>query len=901
MPVAICLFIDGLDEFEGQYEAVVKTIQSISSQANVKVCLSSRTLNTFVAAFHDKPGLRLQDLTFESIRAYAQRRLLEPVWQRFADREDERQRAYHLVNRLVNQADGVFLWAVIATRDLRCGLQDFATWSELQAAVDNLPTGIENLYTNILSRIKSTYREEAIRLLLLILCESELNGDTPCYLVTLTFMDQERVFKDAELSQDPIAKNDMAKACLALRSRLLSHTLGLIDFSPALISRKDEDDHLDEDDLMLSLSVVFHHRSAKEFLLQNVNQGLLKSSLHSEEINICYSVARGHFAFLRHSVHLLPAGISRSRRDTIRSALSVAFECVSIVERLSGSAQINLIRTVPIIAILDKCEERDTANLYVSNALGLFPDYKLLEDEAREIGGVMDFAAYHGMLQFVCKVLDLAPIDILPTRDIIQTQLDRSRSPLAHPIILLDPSLRREVRISTFRSDLSKYAKWKVKDPETSSNQASIRHGGLAETFVLSGIEALRLNRYYFVTRHGSFLESQRLISLLLQAGADPMARVYRFENQTRQDTSAPADIAEALPISRQMQIDKVGATAPSAVGKLSRGGRGEVFVEPDIEEMGSKTNWEQNDRSSGDLGEERRRNVNGDEEIKERQNMEEGRQQYNAEKQEEETEGHNEKEEEEEHKIISLSFWEQWLGFLSYFCLWAKTEGSFVYKQSPRFPSAANNYADMVARLWHTTKLLLLNGADVNLRVRSLWPISNMSHYHYCPLRKVSAPVFGRERWRLVVDCAAVYWLDACFDDVPEFRDFLEAIQTSSSRSRRKLLGIVLTREDELPSKADHFASLNEQDQDILWPLIEQYEGCSSEGNIEREYQRSLLTAMVQIWARQYPQKYAQLPNDRKKIMFADDEVSHGESLDSEDGEMSTDNEISDTEDYRK
>ena len=348
------------------------------------------------------------------------------------------------------------------------------------------------------------------------------------------------------------------------------------------------------------------------------------------------------------------------------------------------------------------------------------------------------------------------------------------------------------------------------------------------------------------------------------------MARVYGFENQSRQDTSIPADGTEALPISRQMQVQKAKAPAQSAMRKLDRGARGEIFGEPEIEEMGSKTKWARNDGSSENLGEERRRNVNGDEEIKDRQNMEEKTEQYNAERQEE-TEKHNEKDEEEENKIISLSFWEQWLGFLSYFYLWVKTEGSFEYTRGPRFPLAANNYEDTVPRLWHTTELLLLNGADVNLRMTSLWPTLWSSHY--CPLRQDRVPVFTTYRWCLVVDCAAMFWLDTCFDDIPEFQDFSKATQTTSSKPWRKLIGVAHAEEPMSCWKAKYLAHFNEQDEEMLWSLIDRYENSSTTRDAEGKGARGLFEAIKQIWARQYPEMYAQVPHDEKVPFISDEE----------------------------
>jgi hypothetical protein len=42
IPLKICLFIDGLDEFDGDHEEIAQLFKSVAGLANVKVCLSSR-------------------------------------------------------------------------------------------------------------------------------------------------------------------------------------------------------------------------------------------------------------------------------------------------------------------------------------------------------------------------------------------------------------------------------------------------------------------------------------------------------------------------------------------------------------------------------------------------------------------------------------------------------------------------------------------------------------------------------------------------------------------------------------------------------------------------------------------------------------------------------------------
>lgn len=64
------LFIDGLEEYEGDVESIVDLFKDVSMLPYVKVCLSSRPRLVFEDAFRRDPSLRLQDLTYRDIQLY---------------------------------------------------------------------------------------------------------------------------------------------------------------------------------------------------------------------------------------------------------------------------------------------------------------------------------------------------------------------------------------------------------------------------------------------------------------------------------------------------------------------------------------------------------------------------------------------------------------------------------------------------------------------------------------------------------------------------------------------------------------------------------------------------------------------------------------------------------------
>lgn len=71
----VCLFIDGLDEFEGDHYELIEMIQKLASWPAVKCCVSSRAEWPFLKAFESSSMLRLQDLTRSDIERFVSAKL----------------------------------------------------------------------------------------------------------------------------------------------------------------------------------------------------------------------------------------------------------------------------------------------------------------------------------------------------------------------------------------------------------------------------------------------------------------------------------------------------------------------------------------------------------------------------------------------------------------------------------------------------------------------------------------------------------------------------------------------------------------------------------------------------------------------------------------------------------
>ncbi|KAF2636449.1 hypothetical protein P280DRAFT_435165 [Massarina eburnea CBS 473.64] len=164
----ICLFIDGLDEFEGDNNEIAELFKGIITSPSVKACLSSRPLVAFERSFASCPRLRLQDLTHSDIKRFVRDTLEgrpEVLQMSLADPLDFKR----LVQTIISKASGVFLWVSLAVRSLIEGLSNYDRMADLQYRLKELPDDLSDLYWHMLRSIKPKfYLEQAAELLMIM-------------------------------------------------------------------------------------------------------------------------------------------------------------------------------------------------------------------------------------------------------------------------------------------------------------------------------------------------------------------------------------------------------------------------------------------------------------------------------------------------------------------------------------------------------------------------------------------------------------------------------------------------------------------------------------------------------------------------------------------------------------
>ncbi|KAK3365533.1 hypothetical protein B0T24DRAFT_500359, partial [Lasiosphaeria ovina] len=253
-----CLFIDGLDEFEGDHKYLTSFLKSLLASPNVKICASSRPWIVFEDEFALKPHLKLEHITYDDIKRCVTSRLeSDPGYLKLELREPEY--AVALIGDIITRSSGVFLWVNIVVSNLIKGFTEGDRVSDIQRRLESLPLDLEQLYDKILQGIDPFYMEHTAQLFLL-----RNACPTPPDLLLFSFADEpgttEEGCRDLEggallSSQVKTAKEE------AMRRRINSRCLGLLEVSGPFI-----DSISGQSSPYECYRVEYLHRTVREFL-----------------------------------------------------------------------------------------------------------------------------------------------------------------------------------------------------------------------------------------------------------------------------------------------------------------------------------------------------------------------------------------------------------------------------------------------------------------------------------------------------------------------------------------------------------------------------------------------------------------------------------------------------------
>ncbi|KAH7311150.1 hypothetical protein BKA65DRAFT_164399 [Rhexocercosporidium sp. MPI-PUGE-AT-0058] len=257
-------FIDGLDEFEGRENHLVRTLFDWlhSGPDAIKICVSSRELPIFQERFLACPKFRLHELTQSDILAFVEDvlRSNEDV-AALAGTQD----FTSLGRCIVSKAEGVFLWVSLALKAVEHGVLAEDRMEDLIKKIDFLPIELEDLFQAIFDSIKKTSHPidfQRAMILFAIVPEApstELFYKEPS-LLQLSFLDDfEGNSNFAATIHGPLSTDDIEKRLKRCQKRVDSSCRGFL----SVIS---EPNHFRTRGLFRRDRVVLTHRSLVEFL-----------------------------------------------------------------------------------------------------------------------------------------------------------------------------------------------------------------------------------------------------------------------------------------------------------------------------------------------------------------------------------------------------------------------------------------------------------------------------------------------------------------------------------------------------------------------------------------------------------------------------------------------------------
>ena len=159
-----CLFLDGLDEFEGGVIEVVHMCQLIKQRIPVKFCLASRPDSQLPNTLNLWSQITMQEFNEASMLLYIERKV-----QKASATNYTIERRFHptLTKYLIRRAEGILLWFKLVVDMVVEQFDQGASNSDIVDLVQDVPDTLDEVYHRILEMIPQRDRPEASLLLFL--------------------------------------------------------------------------------------------------------------------------------------------------------------------------------------------------------------------------------------------------------------------------------------------------------------------------------------------------------------------------------------------------------------------------------------------------------------------------------------------------------------------------------------------------------------------------------------------------------------------------------------------------------------------------------------------------------------------------------------------------------------
>lgn len=291
MPLRFCLFIDGLDEYDSDHAELCIVLRDMARSPHIKLCVSSRPWGVFEHYFGGKTGQRLNihDLTGRDIRHFvADEFQSHPRWEEAVSRgvvgEEKK-----LIERIADQADGVFIWAFLVTRSLHNHLSAGDAILDLNTRLRELPTELHPLFKLTLEKGHQSDRAQMAGIL-----QAAAHALEPLHVDIYWNIERELISPGhaTNIAIDAASPQEVEARRVETVRSITEKTSGLLK----LVNNKFE----------------FLHRTVRDFVLSK-DMGEWLSRHLTQDHNGFLSIAAAYLGFFKTTKmdHYLVAGISR--------------------------------------------------------------------------------------------------------------------------------------------------------------------------------------------------------------------------------------------------------------------------------------------------------------------------------------------------------------------------------------------------------------------------------------------------------------------------------------------------------------------------------------------------------------------------------------------------------------
>lgn len=273
-----CFFIDGLDEYRGEPGAengnnvawhvseIICIVEALSRLPDVKLCISSRPWRAFEKAFGglNSRKLYVNDENRDDIRLYIRDKFERS--NAFTESAYKSEELAALVDEMVEDSRGVFIWVFLVVESLLRGLSNEDRLVELRRRLSQTPKTLNELFERMLSSVEDIYQEQAAQIL-----QVALRATGPLYVIVYSFIgDEEHDALKIETKQWTAEECVTASKTAEIRIKVRC---------PDIIKIKTPSPLPTTTEMMVHHQVDFLHRTVRDFLALEETQNRLNQRL----------------------------------------------------------------------------------------------------------------------------------------------------------------------------------------------------------------------------------------------------------------------------------------------------------------------------------------------------------------------------------------------------------------------------------------------------------------------------------------------------------------------------------------------------------------------------------------------------------------------------------------------